>query len=393
MGQPVRLLAILGPGLLVAATGVGAGDLATATFSGSALGTAVLWAVVMGAALKYALNEGIARWQLATGTTVIDGIGSIAAWLFLPYLLLWSYFVGAAMMSACGVTMQAIWPAFDDAADGKLWFGVAHSAAGAALALAGGYRLFEKIMSIAIAVMFVTVLATAALLLPDVTWAAPGLPDAGGKGLGWTVALLGGVGGTVTVLCYGYWIREEGRTSPDDLRVCRIDLGVGYAMTALFGLAMVTIGSTMEIRGGGAGLIVALAEALEARVGPAGRWVFLLGAWGAVFSSLLGVWQSVPYLFCDVLRRARGRGEVATTAPLYRGYLLALATVPILGLLTSFREAQKIYAIVGAAFMPLLAVALLVLNRRRNGPLALVALGTTLAFFAWSAWRQWLGAG
>ena len=65
------LLATIGPGILVAATGVGAGDLATATFTGTKLGTAILWAVVVGAVLKYVLNEGLTRWQLATGTTLI----------------------------------------------------------------------------------------------------------------------------------------------------------------------------------------------------------------------------------------------------------------------------------------------------------------------------------
>jgi Mn2+/Fe2+ NRAMP family transporter len=54
-------LAVLGPGLLVAATGVGAGDLATAAFTGSHVGVAVLWAVVLGALLKFVLNEGLAR--------------------------------------------------------------------------------------------------------------------------------------------------------------------------------------------------------------------------------------------------------------------------------------------------------------------------------------------
>lgn len=39
-------LLMLGPGVLLAATGVGGGDLATATFVGGQLGTAVLWAVV-----------------------------------------------------------------------------------------------------------------------------------------------------------------------------------------------------------------------------------------------------------------------------------------------------------------------------------------------------------
>ncbi len=49
MGNPSKKwLSILGPGILVAATGVGAGDLATAAFTGSRLGLACLWAVVLG---------------------------------------------------------------------------------------------------------------------------------------------------------------------------------------------------------------------------------------------------------------------------------------------------------------------------------------------------------
>ena len=63
-------LTLLGPGILVAATGVGAGDLATGGFAGSKLGPAVLWAVACGALLKYVLTEGLTRWQLATGETL-----------------------------------------------------------------------------------------------------------------------------------------------------------------------------------------------------------------------------------------------------------------------------------------------------------------------------------
>ena len=127
----------------------------------------------------------------------------------------------------------------------------------------------------------------------------PTIPKFGTEGLPWTVALLGGVGGTLTVLCYGYWIRETGRKSEEDLRVCRVDLAVGYTMTAVFGLCMVIIGSEVQVEGKGAGLIAALAAQLEESLGPVGKWAFLIGAWGAVFSSLLGVWQSVPYIFSD----------------------------------------------------------------------------------------------
>ena len=49
--MPVKwIISLIGPGLLFAATGIGAGDLAKASFAGINLGTAVLWAVVVGAA-------------------------------------------------------------------------------------------------------------------------------------------------------------------------------------------------------------------------------------------------------------------------------------------------------------------------------------------------------
>jgi Mn2+/Fe2+ NRAMP family transporter len=42
------LMTRFGPGILVAATGMGAGDLLTASLGGSAVGVAILWAAVVG---------------------------------------------------------------------------------------------------------------------------------------------------------------------------------------------------------------------------------------------------------------------------------------------------------------------------------------------------------
>ena len=409
------LLAILGPGLLVAATGIGAGDLATASFTGSILGTAILWAAVVGAFLKYVVTEGLARWQLATGDTLLEGlirrIGRPVGWFFLPYLVIWSFFVASALMSACGVTLHAMIPLFDDAVQGKIVFGALASVVGLGLVLLGGYDLFDKVMRVCIGIMFVTVVVTAGLLWPGTGevlegLVVPSIPDFSGQGLSWTVALMGGIGGTLTILCYGYWIREEGRSGPDSLKTCRIDLGMGYLVTALFGVAMVIIGSTIEIEGRGATLLVRLSEQLVEPLGPTGKWLFLVGAFGAVFSSLLGVWQATPYLFADVwglLREPDGDNtapiSIDTRAPAYRGYLFALAIVPMAGLFWRFQEIQKLYAIIGATFIPLLAVALLVLNGRadwvgeryRNRPATVVVLVATLAFFAWIGWRKVFG--
>ena len=406
-----RAISIIGPGLLVAATGIGAGDLATASFAGSHLGTAVLWAALAGAFLKFIANEGLARWQLATGTTLLEGVvehfGHWAGWFFLAYLVFWTFFVASALMSACGVTLHALIPVFEDARQGKIVFGIIASLTGVLLVLKGDYALFSKIMQVCIGFMFMTVMTTAVILWPGTSEVlhglfVPSIPDQEG-GLSWTVALMGGIGGTVTVLCYGYWIRLAGRTGKEDLRICRIDLAVAYAVTALFGIAMVIIGSTIEIDGRGATLLVTLSDRLVESLGPAGRWLFLIGAAGAVFSSLLGVWQAVPYLFADLWgllngpERDTSNGEtrVNTQSPAYRGYLVAMALLPMAGLFRGFGEVQKFYAVVGAWFFPVLVLALLLLNGRpewvgksyRNQPLTMAALTGVLLFFGWIAWR------
>jgi Mn2+/Fe2+ NRAMP family transporter len=266
------------------------------------------------------------------------------------------------------------------------------------LVLRGGYRLFEKVIRVCVGVMFATVVATAVALRPDLGEVAagfvpsmPATPD----GVAWTVALIGGIGGTVTVLCYGYWLREEGRTARSDLAGCRIDLGAAYAITALFGVAMVIVGRRVPVAGEGTDMIVDLAARLGVELGPVGRWLFLIGAIGTVFSSMLGVWQSVPYLFADCWRLlARGtRAAVDTRSLPYRSYLVALAIVPMLGLFASFRDVQKIYTVGGAFFFPLLALLLLILNGRarwvghelKNRPATAATLLGILAFFSWIA--------
>ena len=84
----------LGPGILVAATGVGAGDLAGGALAGARLKLAVLWVCLIGAALKFVLCEGLARWQLSTGTSVADGVFKntppVVRFTFLIFVLLGS---------------------------------------------------------------------------------------------------------------------------------------------------------------------------------------------------------------------------------------------------------------------------------------------------------------
>jgi len=397
---------IVAPGILLAATGVGAGDLLTSPLAGAEAGLSVLWCVAVGALLKWALAEGLTRWQLSTGSTLLEGwtwkLGGWIRWVFLVYILLFTLIVGRALASACGVAGTGFLP-FGEPSQSVVVWGVLHSLAGMALVLFGSFQLFEMLMSALIGLMFVTVLVTAVVIGPD--WGAvaqgfiPSMPELGSH---WVLAVLGGVGGTVTLMSYGYWIREQGRRGLEMLPICRLDLAVGNAMTALFGVAVIIIGSRLELGQEGSMLALAMADQLAAAVGPAGRWIFLLGFWGAVFSSLLGVWQGVPYLFADAWRRATD----APPAPAASGhgrahdvFQLLLATAPLALLGTTVRGITQAYAVLGALFMPFLAATLLLLlgprgpapPGARNGPVAVVVLLTTLVFFAWHGVTGLLG--
>jgi len=402
-------MAVIGPGVLLAATGVGAGDLATGSIVGSLYGTVLLWAVVVGAWMKYIISEGVARWQLATGDTILEGVvhkaGSWVIWLVLFYLILFSFFLGSALMGASGVALHALIPVFESSVLGKIVFGIGASIIGLLMVLIGGYRFFEYVMRACIAVMFITVVITAGFLWPGTTAVLQGLfvptiPDLSGSGLGWTLALIGGVGGSITILCYGYWLREEGRESAKDMNICRIDLAAGYTVTALFGAAMLIIGSSIEIEGTGSTLLINLGDSLRDQLGPWGRWLFLIGAFGAIFSSLLGVWQALPYIFADCCRLVSEKylpgKQVAinTNARPYRLFLFYIATVPMIGLFWSFSEIQKIYTVSGALFLPFLALALLLLNGRRewvgalrNSWLMSASIIVILLFFGAMAYR------
>lgn len=380
-----------GPGIAVAATGVGAGDLVAASVAGAQYGTAVLWAALVGAVIKYVLNEGIARWQLATGTTILEGwitrLPRFVSYYFLVYLILWSFIVAAALISACGLAAHAMIPDLS-----VTTWGILHSLAGVVLVMVGRYALFERLMKLFTGVMFLTVLACAVLLVPHVSFSWPALPTGSPK---FILGVIGGVGGSVTLLSYCYWIREKGWTGREYMKTSRRDLGLAYTLTGFFGAAMIVIAAGVHpdvVTGNSMALEVA--RRVDDTVGVGGKWMFLVGFWGAVFTSLFGVWQSVPYLFADFVRVRKGiNAPIGPDSIHYKAYLAYLALPPLV-LLIFGRPVWiiVIYTIAGAMFMPFLAGTLLWMNNRstwlggmRTSPVTNVILWVSLGLFAYLA--------
>lgn len=368
---------VVGPGLVVAATGVGAADLVATLVAGSRFGYTLLWVVVLGTLLKVVLVEGAGRYSLASGKTIFEGwrgLGRWTTWYFAPYIMVWGLVYGATAMSSSALPVVALFPSLDL----KL-VAVASGLIGLALVWFGSYGAFETVMVGLVGLMFVAVVGAAVRTLPNlgevVLGLRPIIPDGG---VLYLLGIAGGVGGTITLAAYGYWLREKGWASPRFMRVMRLDNGVAYAVTGTFVVCTLIMGAELlysaniALSAGDKGL-VDLSEVLEDRYGSGYHVVFLVGFWAASVSSLIGVWSGVSLMFADFVGNLRGlpsgHPDTRTGGRLFRGYLLWLTFPPMLLLLLDQPVGLILaYGVLGALFMPFLAVTLLfLLNREEDG--------------------------
>ncbi|MET8174190.1 Nramp family divalent metal transporter [Streptomyces clavifer] len=376
----------IGPGIVVAATGVGAGDLVATLIAGSKFGYTLMWAAVIGCLVKISLAEAVGRWHLATGRTLFDGWRSIGGWTtgyFAVYVVIWGFVYGATAMSSSALPIVALFP---DGPGLKTW-AIITGLVGLVFVWFNQYAVFEKVMTVLIGVMFVVVVYVAIRVVPDAgasfAGLLPVLPDGS---LIYTLGLIGGVGGTITMAAYGYWVNAKGWSDTSWMKVMRLDNRAAYITTGIFVVAMLIVGaellhsSQIALTKGDRGLID-LGQVLEDRFGAGTAKLFLVGFFATSFSSLIGVWHGVSLMFADFVERIRaargdsdtgkagsetiGRQERSTA---FRAYLLWLTFPPMTLLWLDEPFGLVIgYGVLGAFFMPFLALTLLwLLNSERT---------------------------
>ena len=370
-------LKLAGPGLVVAATGIGLGDVVSATVGGANYGVILLWAIAAGAFFKFVLQEGIARWQLATGKTAVEGwaeyLPAWVKWYFGIYLVIWTVSVSASLTNATGLGMANL----TGNALPQSWGAVVHSLIGGVLIFYGGYNNFEKLMKILVGIMGFSILFCAIFTMQQPMTALQGLviptiPPGSGT---YVLSLIGGVGGSITMLSYNYWMREEGMRGSGFLSFVRGDIAIAYLFTAVFGGSIMLIANDAFFTAGvtltNRDAVPRMAEALGAVLGTFGKIAFSVGFWAAVFASLLGVWQSVPYLYADLygivtkMTPDERLEVVKVTSTPYRLALLFITLVPLPFAFTG-QPIQVVitYTIVSSLFVPFVALTMLYLNNR-----------------------------
>jgi Mn2+/Fe2+ NRAMP family transporter len=375
---------------------VGVGDMVSSTIAGANYGLTLLWALAAGVLVKFAVTEGGARWQLATDRTLIQGwrdhLPTWALVAFFIYFVTWTYFVSSALVAASALVPAAIVPSVPL----PVW-GFIHAVAAFVLVWFGRYDAFLNLMKVFVGFKLAAVIAAALLIVlwSGADWAATAAREP--LTPAYALSLMGGVGGTVTLLSYGYWMREQGWSGTARVPSARVDLTVSFLIAFVFSAAMMFLSSQIEWSGEildqGPRLCLMLADRIGREVGPIGRAIFLAGFWGAAFSSVLGVWHGVPFLFDDFLHLWRRQPPTGQRGAAYRSWA-SYQTLAAVSALLIPRPVWLVFAytVVGSLFFPFVISTLLWLNNSRFMPVQWrsssvinVILGAALTLYGYLA--------
>ena len=385
----------IGPGLLVAAAGIGAGDMILGIQIGLDFKWVFVLAVLLAAVLKYVITEGIAKYQLAKGRTIIEFWNeNIPIWLrlvFILFFVIWSFMVGAALLSACGLAANSLLPFLS-----KEYWAIIHSMMAFALIYFGRYQVLESITKVLILFLFIVLIPTAIILIfnsPEVASTRIHLNAYDTPTL--IMGIFGGVGGSVTMLSYTYWVEEKKWEKTILLKNIRFDLRISYLITALFVIAIMLISSAVELGSNqsGSALILGISEVIGNLLGNTGALLFKLCFWGVVFSSVITVWSGVPYLFSDFYKGFVQKKTTSNDSITHsKVYLLFLAFISLAPLLLTFLQSTVKnvinYTLISSFFVVGISITLLIINSKKeignlgNSPISKAILYLCVSLFA-----------
>jgi Mn2+/Fe2+ NRAMP family transporter len=213
-----EILRKIGPGVVLAASIVGSGELIATTALGAKVGYTMLWLVIVSCLIKSVVQAFLGRYVIARGETGLDAVNHVpgprgrranwvvVAWAVMLFLTLFQ--VAAMFIGVSQVMFQVTsWPVW-------AWV-LAFWVFTLALLLGGGYARMEKLAMVKVGLFTLITLLAAVLLMASPSFHVADL--AGGltfqtprEGLGIAIAVFGitGVGATELYI-YTYWCVEK----------------------------------------------------------------------------------------------------------------------------------------------------------------------------------------
>lgn len=316
-----------GPGLIVSASVVGAGELITATSLGAQAGFVLLWLVFVSTIVKVAVQMEMARYSIVTGEGGMEGYNRVpprigrVSWVFLMWALMaiskliqTGGLIGGMAAGLSILLPLGLGPLSPAAV--AIWAVVVTLVAIASL-IANRYGLIENVATfLTMAFVVVTVLVVIALPFSDFAYSGADLGSGlslqlpiGAIGIALTMFGLTGVA-SEEITAYTYWCLEKGYarwSGPNDgsegyrrrargwIAVMQKDALVSWVIYTVSTAAFYVLGAAVLHPQGlfpeGNEMILTLSETFAGVFGETGRIVFLIGALAALGST---IWAAIP---------------------------------------------------------------------------------------------------
>lgn len=343
------ILTRLGPGLIIAASIVGSGELIATTKTGAEAGYSLLWLVLIGCMIKVFVQVEFGRYAVAEGVSTIDGLDRVpgprwrVSWLVWAWLGMFVFSAVGQLGGILGVVGQLFamkWPIYGDfnqrlveiaqyRSEGRLaelpfvrtWDDVIYSfgitVVTAVMLVAGRYKVVQHVSTVLVAA-FTGVTVFNVMALPffpaedvQVGWSylwgglTFGLPDSP-KAVTTALATFGIIGvGASELIAYPYWCLEHGYarfTGPRDatsawserargwMRVMHYDCWCSMIIYTFATMAFYILGAAVLHPQGripdDQGIVPTLSQ-MYANVFPnSGDTIFFFGAFAVLYSTL-----------------------------------------------------------------------------------------------------------
>jgi len=346
-----RIWRILGPGILLAATSIGASHLVLSPQAGARFGYQLLWLVLAAHLFKYPAFECGPRYAAATGQHLLQGYLRLggprgwALWLFLASTVAQGIGVLAGVVSVSGAVLSS-WTGW---LDSTCWSLLVITVV-VFLLLAGGFGWLDSLNKVMMATLAVSTLLAFLPVCPGPGKLAhlvmPALPEGS---ILLVAAILGWMPTGIDVsIWHSFWSLEKirlleargrahGRHDPATrLRAALIDMRTGYGLSLLTGIMFVCMGASYlagragELRG--VEFANALSSAYTSVMGEWMRQLFMLTAFFAMFSTSYTVIDGFSRSFSEALATLVVR--FSGPRPRRRHYLAFVAGSSILAAVT-----------------------------------------------------------
>lgn len=311
-----RILASLGPGMIVAATAIGTSHIILSPVAGARFGYDLIWLVLFSHLFKYPGFEFGPRFAIARGASLIRGFQEVpgprnwALWVFLATTILQGLTILAAVLSVTASILVVSLGGLSYTG----WilalglFIILLHRTGKYPALALGSKLALAVLIVVTMIAFLAVPPRPSDLLRIFV---PTIP-AGSMLLAASILGLMPTGINVAIW-HSLWavehLKEWEKSAPnraDMLKMGMIDLKVGYWASAILAVAFISLGANLLRPRGLApnGIDVALTLS-KIYTEILGQWmfpVFMLAAFAAMFSTSYSVMDGFPRTFSTLLR-------------------------------------------------------------------------------------------